>query len=169
VGTFDGKVAFITGGGRGQGRSHAVTLAQRGADVVLYDVPAAMPSISYAPASLDDLKQTQSMVTDLGRKCLVIEGDVRSDAHVQAAVNRAIEDFGHVDIMLANAGVASYFTTVRRTEPDGPAAPRDPGHLQCHRVPGQRRGPVHHRRGARRERRQVGPLDRLSSERSLTQ
>ncbi|WP_029429886.1 mycofactocin-coupled SDR family oxidoreductase [Blastococcus sp. URHD0036] len=108
MGAFDGKVVFITGGGRGQGRSHAVTLAEQGADIVLFDVPDQMSTVSYPPASAEDLKETQALVTGLGRRCLAIEGDVRSFEQVSGAVERGIEELGSVDIMLANAGVASY-------------------------------------------------------------
>jgi len=109
VGKFEGKVAFITGGARGQGRNHALTLAAEGADIVLYDVPDATDTISYPMASVEELKQTEADVTALGRCCLAIEGDVRSYPDVSAAVDRAIEELGGVDIMLANAGAASYY------------------------------------------------------------
>jgi len=108
MGRFDGKVAFITGGARGQGRSHALTLAKEGADIVLFDVPGPTPTISYPLASAEELKQTEADVTALGRRCIAVEGDVRSFETVSDAVQSAIDELGHVDIMLANAGVATY-------------------------------------------------------------
>jgi SDR family mycofactocin-dependent oxidoreductase len=116
VGRFSSKVVFITGGARGQGRSHAITLAQEGADIVLFDVPDAAESVLYPLATADDLKQTQAMVAALGHRCLAIEGDVRSYPSLEAAAQRTVDEFGQVDVLLANAGVAS-FNEVARMPP----------------------------------------------------
>jgi SDR family mycofactocin-dependent oxidoreductase len=105
MGRFDGKVAFITGGARGQGRSHAVRLAEEGADVVVVDVVRQFDSVQYAMATPDDLAETEKLVREHGREFLGITADVRDDEQVTAAVARAEERFGHIDLVCANAGI----------------------------------------------------------------
>jgi SDR family mycofactocin-dependent oxidoreductase len=102
---FDGKVAFVTGGARGQGRSHAVRLAAEGADVVVVDVTRQFDSVQYAMSTPDDLAETEKLVREHGRDFLAITGDVREEEQVQAAVAQAEERFGHIDLVCANAGI----------------------------------------------------------------
>jgi SDR family mycofactocin-dependent oxidoreductase len=86
-------------------------LARDGADIVLFDVCADVKTVSYPMAHAADLEQTASDVEALGRRCLAVEGDVRDRGALDAAVERAVAELGHVDIVLANAGVASYHKT----------------------------------------------------------
>lgn len=111
MGKLDGKVAFISGAARGQGRSHALTLAREGADIVAVDIggrPLGHPA--YPVATADDLAETQRLVEDLDRRCLAVTADVRSDEETKAAVDRAVAEFGHIDIVVANAGIADKIT-----------------------------------------------------------
>lgn len=107
MGSLDGRVALITGAARGQGRSHAVALAGEGADIVACDVPRPMSTPTYPLASKDDLVQAAKLVEDLGRRCLPIPLDVRDAGEVNAAVERTVEEFGRLDIVVANAGVVT--------------------------------------------------------------
>jgi SDR family mycofactocin-dependent oxidoreductase len=102
---FDGKVAFVTGGARGQGRSHAVRLAAEGADIVVVDVVRQFDSVQYAMSTPDDLAETEKLVREHGREFLGITADVREEEQVTAAVAQAEEQFGHIDLVCANAGI----------------------------------------------------------------
>lgn len=103
-----GQVALVTGAGRGQGRSHAIGLARDGADVVICDIDATIPTIPYPLSSLADLKQTASLVEAIGRNCLAVACDIRDSTAVGALVGRVIDRFGKLDIVVANAGIASF-------------------------------------------------------------
>ena len=105
---LDGKVVLITGGARGQGRSHALTFAREGAEVVICDVASSLPTVPYPLASAGELAETARMVEDLGRRCLALQADVRSSAGMRGVVERAVSQFGQVDILLANAGIESF-------------------------------------------------------------
>lgn len=105
MGMLDGKVAFITGGARGQGRSHAITCARQGADVVVFDIAAQMATVSYEMAQPGDLEETVLEVEAQGARALAIEGDVRSQADLDGAVSRGLEELGGIDILIANAGI----------------------------------------------------------------
>jgi SDR family mycofactocin-dependent oxidoreductase len=107
MGPFDGKVAFITGGARGQGREHALALARGGADIVATDIAAQILSVPFPMSTTDDLAETAAMVEGLGRKFLPIRADVRSQSEMDAAVSLGLETFGHIDIVIANAGIWS--------------------------------------------------------------
>jgi SDR family mycofactocin-dependent oxidoreductase len=104
---LDRRVAFITGAARGQGRSHAVRLAEEGADIVALDLCAPIASIPYPLASLDDLDQTVAEVQALGRRIVPIVTDVRDLSALAEAVTRATTELGPIDIVIANAGVAA--------------------------------------------------------------
>ncbi|GAY11621.1 3-oxoacyl-[acyl-carrier protein] reductase [Pseudonocardia sp. N23] len=103
-----GKVALVSGAGRGQGRSHALRLAQEGADVILIDICADISTIGYPMATEDELRETARMVRRLDRRAVIGVADVRKPEEVAAAVDRGLAELGHVDIVVANAGVLSY-------------------------------------------------------------
>jgi SDR family mycofactocin-dependent oxidoreductase len=107
MGKLDGKVAFISGAARGQGRSHAVTLAKEGADIIAFDICEDIPSIAvlYPLATPEDLQETVRLVEEAGGKIVARKADVRDFAGVSAVLNEGLEMFGHVDIVLANAGI----------------------------------------------------------------
>jgi SDR family mycofactocin-dependent oxidoreductase len=107
MGSLEGRVALITGAARGQGRSHALALAAEGADIVAWDVPQAMSSPTYPLATQKDLDLTSKLVTETGRRCLPLSVDVSDSAQVNAGVQRALEEFGRLDITLANAGIVT--------------------------------------------------------------
>jgi SDR family mycofactocin-dependent oxidoreductase len=108
MGTLDGQVAFITGIARGQGRSHALKLAELGADIVGIDICADLPSMDYPNASRADLDETVALVEKTGRRIKASVADVRDPAAVKAAADDAFSEFGRVDIVLANAGIVRY-------------------------------------------------------------
>ena len=108
TGRVQGKVALITGGGRGQGRSHALKLAAEGADIVAFDICHDMKSVAYELATPDDLKQTVAEVEALDRRAIGIQGDVRDLNALTEAVGVAVDTFGKLDIVVANAGIASF-------------------------------------------------------------
>jgi SDR family mycofactocin-dependent oxidoreductase len=106
VGKLDGKVAFISGVARGQGRSHAVRLASEGADVIGIDICADIPANHYPMASREELDETIGLVEQAGGKILGIVADVRDFHQVKSAMDAGVEHFGRLDIVLANAGIA---------------------------------------------------------------
>jgi SDR family mycofactocin-dependent oxidoreductase len=107
VGALDGQVAFITGGARGQGRSHAVRLASDGADIVLVDICHNIPSNKYELATPEDLAETVAMVESLDRRVVAAQVDVRDMAQLAEALGRAVAELGRLDIVVANAGIAA--------------------------------------------------------------
>jgi SDR family mycofactocin-dependent oxidoreductase len=107
MGALDGRVAFITGGGRGQGRAHALALAAEGADIVVADAPDAMPGLTYPLGTEDDLRDTAKHVEQLGRRCLPLAVDVRDSSRVEAAIEQTLTEMGSLDVVVANAGVVS--------------------------------------------------------------
>jgi SDR family mycofactocin-dependent oxidoreductase len=102
---FDGKVALVTGGARGQGRSHAVNLAKRGADVVVLDILEQIPSVEYDMSRQADMDETVKLIEAEDRRVIPLKGDVRKWDDVQNAVKAAITEFGRLDLVSANAGV----------------------------------------------------------------
>jgi SDR family mycofactocin-dependent oxidoreductase len=105
MGFLDGKVAFISGVARGQGRSHALRLASLGADIIGIDICRDLPTMNYPNASAADLEQTVTDVKALGRRMLAVQADVRDGAAVKAAVDQGYAEFGRLDIVLSNAGI----------------------------------------------------------------
>ena len=106
-GQFAGRVAVITGGARGQGRSHAVELARQGADIALVDRCADLDTVPYPLATPEDLAETARLVEAEGRRCLAATADVRDLDAVLAFVDGVVADLGSVDILVANAGVST--------------------------------------------------------------
>lgn len=100
-----GKVALITGAARGQGRAHAVRLAAEGADVILVDVCAPLPSVRYDSASPSDLSETVSQVEKLDRRAVSGIADIRDLAALKAIVDSAVAELGRLDVIVANAGI----------------------------------------------------------------
>jgi SDR family mycofactocin-dependent oxidoreductase len=100
------KVALVTGAGRGQGRSHAVHIAREGADVVLVDMCADIPSNKYPLATIEDLDQTARQIEKLERRAVAVRADVRDRAAMESAVSRAVDELGGLDVVVANAGIA---------------------------------------------------------------
>jgi SDR family mycofactocin-dependent oxidoreductase len=107
MGQLDGKVAFITGVARGQGRSHALTLAREGADIIGLDLCAKPSTTAYAGATEEDLQETVRLVKEAGGQILAEVADTRDFDEVQAVFDRGIEQFGRVDIVIRNAGICS--------------------------------------------------------------
>ena len=107
MGKLDGKVAFITGAARGQGRAHALRLAEEGADIIAVDICADIDSVPYRLSSPDDLAETAAGVEKLGRRVIVRQADVRSEESMKAAVDEGVAELGHLDIVVANAGIWS--------------------------------------------------------------
>jgi SDR family mycofactocin-dependent oxidoreductase len=106
---LQGRVAFITGAARGQGRAHAARLAREGADIIALDICAPVSdSITYSAATVEDLAETVRAVEAEGRKILARQVDIRDDAAVRQLVSDGVEQFGRLDILVANAGVLSW-------------------------------------------------------------
>ena len=110
MGKFDGKVVLITGGARGQGRSHAMRFAREGADVAFCDIAGQIDTVPYAMAKDSDLTDTVKMVEDLDRRCVGVRADVRDRGQVESFVEQARTELGRVDFLLANAGIFSFST-----------------------------------------------------------
>lgn len=106
-GQVEGKVAFITGAARGQGRSHAITLAREGADIIAVDACTDFETVSYPMATSEDLAVTVKEVEALGRKIIAAPVDVRDYTALAGVVDDAVSQLGRLDIVSANAGVAS--------------------------------------------------------------
>ncbi|WP_433031334.1 mycofactocin-coupled SDR family oxidoreductase [Actinomycetospora sp. CA-053990] len=107
MGQLDGKVAFITGAARGQGRSHALRLAQEGADIIGVDLCEQVGTVQYAMSTPEDLAQTAKEVEDLDRRIVTRQADVRDKRGLQEAFDAGVAELGRVDIILANAGIAN--------------------------------------------------------------
>lgn len=108
MGKLDGKVAFITGAARGQGRSHAVKLAQEGADIIAIDLCEQVGTVGFPLATEEDLAQTVKEVEALDRRIVATKADVRDTAALKKAVDDGVAELGRLDIVLANAGIASF-------------------------------------------------------------
>lgn len=106
-GRVAGKVAFITGAARGQGRSHAIRLAEEGADIIAVDICKNYDTVGYAMATAEDLEETRNYVEKTGRRIVTAQADVRIEAELRAALDAGLAEFGKVDIVVAQAGVAA--------------------------------------------------------------
>jgi SDR family mycofactocin-dependent oxidoreductase len=105
MGKLDGRVAFITGVARGQGRAHALRLAREGVDIIGVDICADIPSMDYANASPADLEETVKLVEAEDRRMVARQADVRDSERLAAAFQDGVSELGRVDIVLANAGI----------------------------------------------------------------
>jgi SDR family mycofactocin-dependent oxidoreductase len=105
MGSLDGRVVFITGAARGQGRSHAVMCAEQGANIVGVDICEDLEVVPYKLGTYEDLEETARLVEKTGQEMLFSKADVRDKAALQQAFDAGVEQFGHVDTVLANAGV----------------------------------------------------------------
>ena len=105
MGRLDGKVAFITGAARGQGRSHAVRLASEGADIIAVDICKQIRTVRYPLATPEDLATTVKEVETLGRRIVAVQADVRERAQLRDALAQGLEQLGRLDIVCANAGI----------------------------------------------------------------
>jgi SDR family mycofactocin-dependent oxidoreductase len=105
TGRLEGKVAFITGAARGQGRSHALRLGAEGADIIAVDICKQIESNPYPLATPEDLEQTAKDVENTGRRCVARQADVRDREALRAAFEEGKRELGHVDIVIANAGI----------------------------------------------------------------
>jgi SDR family mycofactocin-dependent oxidoreductase len=116
TGRVEGKVAFITGAARGQGRSHAIRLAREGADIIAVDLAGQIGSVPYAMATPEDLAQTVKEVEALDRRIVASQADVRDYGAVKAALDDGVAQLGRLDIVSANAGIFSFGTLEELTE-----------------------------------------------------
>lgn len=107
LGRVEGKVAFITGAARGQGRSHAVRLAQEGAEIIAVDICREIPGMGYPPATPEDLDETARQVQALGRRVVAAQADVRDVDRLREVVDGAVAELGRLDIVAVNAGIGS--------------------------------------------------------------
>lgn len=116
MGTLDGKVAFITGAARGQGRNHAVALAGEGADIIATDIATQVETVSYPTSTADDLAETVRQVEAQGRRILASQVDVRDLAALTKAADDGAAELGRIDIVLANAGISTMAPTLEMDE-----------------------------------------------------
>ena len=119
MGRFDGKVVLITGGARGQGRSHALAFAREGADIAVTDIARQVETVPYGMSSEKDLAETVADVEALDRRCLSFVADARDTAATNAAVEATVTEFGKIDILIANHGCCRC--------PRSPTCPTTPG------------------------------------------
>lgn len=110
MGILDGKVALVTGAARGQGRSHALCLAEQGAAILAVDVCRRVSEEAYLPATPEDLAETVRLVTATGGRILARELDVRDGPSLEQFVRSGAEELGGLDIVVANAGVTTWST-----------------------------------------------------------
>jgi SDR family mycofactocin-dependent oxidoreductase len=108
AGRVEGKVAFISGAARGQGRSHAVRLAQEGADIIAIDVCGPIENLAYPHSTPEDLAETADLVKNLDRRIVTAQVDVRDYKGLKTAVDSAVEQLGRLDIIVANAGIGTF-------------------------------------------------------------
>ncbi|MGH3804565.1 MAG: mycofactocin-coupled SDR family oxidoreductase, partial [Pseudonocardiaceae bacterium] len=113
-----GKTAFITGAARGQGRAHAVRLAEEGANIIALDICRDLDTAPYAGSTTEDLDHTVKLVEAAGGRILAVEADVRLSREIESAVEKGIEAFGGIDVLAVNAGIAGYGQAIELTETD---------------------------------------------------
>ncbi|MDF3310563.1 mycofactocin-coupled SDR family oxidoreductase [Rhodococcus sp. T2V] len=106
LGRLTGQVAFVTGAARGQGRSHALRMAQEGADIIAVDVCAPVRGLKYSISDRDDLDETVRLVRETGRRIITAVIDVRDAAALRAFVSESVAELGRLDVVAANAGIS---------------------------------------------------------------
>jgi NAD(P)-dependent dehydrogenase (short-subunit alcohol dehydrogenase family) len=116
AGRVEGKVALVTGAARGQGRSHALRLAQEGADIIAVDITGQIGTVPYAMSTPDDLQETVRQIEALDRRIVAKQADVRDFAALNAAVETGVAELGKLDIVSANAGIFSFGTLDELTD-----------------------------------------------------
>ncbi|MEI4271818.1 mycofactocin-coupled SDR family oxidoreductase [Klenkia sp. LSe6-5] len=116
MGKLDGKTAFITGAARGQGRSHALRLAQEGADIIAVDQCAPVDTVPYDLATPDDLAETVRQVEALDRRIVATQADIRDGAAMTQAVDDGVAQLGRLDVVVANAGILSFSLAADMTD-----------------------------------------------------
>jgi len=116
VGRVEGKVAFITGAARGQGRAHAIRLAEEGADIVALDLCQDVGTVPFPGASEADLQETVEAVEALDRRIVAHQADVRDLGALQRVVEDGLSQLGHIDVICANAGIGSFASALELTE-----------------------------------------------------
>ena len=116
MGDFTNKTVFITGAAKGQGRAVALAMAEDGANIIAFDLGEKIPFPAYNRSSNDDLEKLKDDVIAKGGKILIYAGDVRKAEDVKEAVERGIREFGTIDILFSNAGIATYGKTWELTE-----------------------------------------------------
>ncbi|MCZ8378805.1 mycofactocin-coupled SDR family oxidoreductase [Mycobacterium sp. CPCC 205372] len=115
TGRVEGKVAFITGAARGQGRAHAVRLAQEGADIIAVDICKQIDSVRIPLSTPEDLAETADLVKNAGARIYTAEADTRDYDTLKSAVDAGVEEFGRLDIIVANAGIGNGGETLDKT------------------------------------------------------
>jgi len=116
MGRLDGRVGFITGGARGQGRAIAAKFASEGADIAICDVPLRSPNLAYETATEADLEATAALIRSSGRRCLTGVVDVRDQEGLSAFAQQVWDEYGRIDIVCANAGIVSWGSTLEMPE-----------------------------------------------------
>jgi len=116
VNRLSGKVALITGAARGQGRAHAIGLAEEGADIIALDICCDVDTVPYPGATEDDLAHTVKLVEETGRRVISMIADVRHLSALQAAVRDGVGTFGGIDIVVANAGIGTFGSVLELDE-----------------------------------------------------
>ena len=115
MGRLENKVAFITGAARGQGRSHAVKMAQEGADIIAVDICDQIETVAFPMSTEEDLQETVRLVEDQDRRIFARKADVRDLDGLQAAVDAGVAELGRLDIVVANAGISGFGSVVDLT------------------------------------------------------
>ncbi|WP_127125480.1 mycofactocin-coupled SDR family oxidoreductase [Georgenia sp. SYP-B2076] len=118
AGRLEGKVAFITGGARGQGRSHCIRLAEEGADIITVDVCEDVDYVPYPGPTEEDLAETVKQVEALDRRIVATKADVRDYAALRAAVDDGVAQLGRLDIVSANAGISGQMAPAHELDED---------------------------------------------------
>ena len=116
MGRMDGKVALVTGAARGQGRAHAVRLAQEGAEIIALDLCEQIDTVPYGLAQPSDLDDTVRRVEELDRRIVARQADVRDSGQLATAVEEGLSQFGHIDVVCANAGIFSHSTVTEMSD-----------------------------------------------------
>jgi SDR family mycofactocin-dependent oxidoreductase len=116
MGRVEGKVALITGAARGQGRSHAIRLAEEGADIIAVDIASQIDTVPFPMATPDNLAETVKEVEALGRRIVASQADVRDYDALKAALDDGVAQLGRLDIVSVNAGIVSFGTVEELTE-----------------------------------------------------